>query len=225
MKILLVDDDPRLRQLVELALERAGYDVVTASDGQIALMHFTREAPALVVLDVGLPELDGFEVCRRIRARSDVPILFLTARDDEIDRVLGLELGADDYVTKPFSPRELVARVRAILKRVTQASSPDVVSHGRLRLDATAHSCHLGNQDVPLTATEFTLLATLISRPTQVHSRAQLVQALWGAHSQVSDRTVDSHLRNLRAKLAQAGWAEAIETVHGVGVRMRSAEA
>ena len=117
MKILLVDDDPRLRELVRLALERATYTVITAGDGQIAVTQATRENPDLIVLDIGLPEMDGFEVCRRIRLTSDVPIIFLTARDDEVDKVLGLELGADDYVTKPFSPRELVARVKAILKR------------------------------------------------------------------------------------------------------------
>mgnify|MGYP001111880778 CR=1 FL=1 len=222
MKILLVDDDPRLRDLVGLALERAGYQVVTAGDGQTALIHASREAPDLVVLDIGLPELDGFDVCRRIRAQSDVPILFLTARDDEIDRVLGLELGADDYVTKPFSPRELVARVRAILKRTAGPRPLPSLTHGRLSLNSVAHTCRLDTVDVPLTATEFTLLAVLVDRPTQIHSRAQLVQALWGMHSQVSDRTLDSHLRNLRAKLSRAGWAEAIETVHGVGLRMRA---
>jgi two-component system OmpR family response regulator len=225
MKILLVDDDPRLRDLVSLALERSGYQVVTASDGQVALTHAAREAPDLIILDIGLPELDGFDVCRHIRARSDVPILFLTARDDEIDRVLGLELGADDYVAKPFCPRELVARVRAILKRTAGPRPAALVAHGRISLDAAAHSCRLDKGNVLLTAPEFALLATLVERPTQVHSRAQLVQALWGVHSQVSDRTLDSHLRNLRAKLADAGWAEAIETVHGVGVRMQGAPA
>ncbi|MHA6265457.1 response regulator transcription factor [uncultured Aliiroseovarius sp.] len=221
MKILLVDDDPRLRDLVGLALERAGYQVVTASDGQIALVHAKRETPDLIVLDIGLPELDGFDVCRRIRAQSDVPILFLTARDDEIDRVLGLELGADDYVTKPFSPRELVARVRAILKRTTGPRAASILTHGGISLDTTAQRCRFGNNDIPLTATEFSLLAALVDRPTQVHSRAQLVRSIWGARSQVSDRTLDSHLRNLRSKLTHAGWADAIETVHGVGVRMQ----
>ncbi|MCZ4351024.1 response regulator transcription factor [Roseovarius aestuarii] len=226
MKILLVDDDPRLRDLVGVALERAGYDVVTASDGQIALTHASRENPDLIILDIGLPEMDGFDVCRRIRTQSDVPILFLTARDDEIDRVLGLELGADDYVTKPFSPRELVARVRAILKRTAPPRPPaSMMTHGRIQLDASSHSCHLDACDVPLTATEFTLLATLVERPTQVHSRAMLIAAIWGAHSQVSDRTLDSHLRNLRAKLAHAGGPETIETVHGVGVRLQGASA
>lgn len=167
MKILLVDDDPGLRDLVGLALERAGFRVVTASDGQIALTHAARETPDLIVLDIGLPELDGFEVCRRIRTRSEVPILFLTARDDEIDLILGLEMGADDYVTKPFSPRELVARVRAILKRTSGPRPTFVMSHGRITLDPGAHTCRLDGQSVPLTATEFTLLAALVERPSQ----------------------------------------------------------
>ena len=190
MKILVVDDDARLREVVSIALERAGFAVVTAGDGQRALTHAAREAPDLIVLDVGLPERDGFEVCRRIRATSDVPILFLTARDDEIDRVLGLELGADDYVTKPFSPRELVARVNAILKRATGG------------------------------ATESSLLALLLRDPARVLSRAQAVDAIWGAGSDISGRTLDSHLRNLRRKLADAGCADGIETAHGVGMRM-----
>lgn len=222
MKILLVDDDPRLRELVGLALERAGYSVVTASDGAQALIHAQREAPALIVLDIGLPELDGFEVCRRLRQTSEVPILFLTARDDEIDRVLGLELGADDYVTKPFSPRELVARVRAILKRSQGQARAAVLAHGPITLEPGAHLCRVGAQDVALTSTEFSLLETMVARPSQIHSRAQLVEAIWGAHSQVADRTLDSHLRNLRAKLTQAGWADGIETVHGVGMRLRA---
>ncbi|WP_170763678.1 response regulator transcription factor [Ruegeria lacuscaerulensis] len=221
MKILLVDDDPGLRDLVGLALERAGFQVVTASDGQIAVTHAAREAPDLIVLDIGLPEMDGFEVCLRIRARSEVPILFLTARDDEIDRVLGLEMGADDYVTKPFSPRELVARVKAILKRTAAPRPASTLSHGRITMDASAHICKLDGNTVPLTATEFTLLATLIERPSHVHSRTQLIQAVWGVLSQVSDRTLDSHLRNLRAKLSQAGCAGVIQTVHGVGVRIQ----
>ncbi len=224
MKILLVDDDPRLRALVRLALERAGFAVVTAGDGQSALIHAAREAPDLVVLDIGLPELDGFEVCRRIRARSAVPILFLTARDDEIDRVLGFEMGGDDYVTKPFSPRELVARVRAILRRAGGLSGAEVLRHGPLALDQDARSCRLGTTEVPLTGTEFALLAVLMAQPGKMQGRMALVAALWGASSPVSDRTLDSHLRNLRRKLAQAGWAGAIDTVHGQGMRMAAAE-
>lgn len=222
MKILVVDDDPRLRELVAIALERAGHLVITAADGQLALIHAAREAPDLIVLDIGLPELDGFEVCRRIRTRSEVPILFLTARDDEIDRILGLELGADDYVTKPFSPRELVARVKAILKRTTQGAAA-VARHGAITLDRKAHSCLVGDESVALTAMEFTLLDELLVAAGQVRTRAQLINALWGASSPVSDRTLDSHLRNLRRKLAEAGSADAVETLHGVGIRLKAA--
>ena len=220
MTILIVDDDPRLRDLVRLALERAGYEVLTAADGKSALVHAAREAPALIVLDVGLPEMDGFEVCRRIRASSGVPILFLTARDDEIDRILGLELGADDYVTKPFSPRELVARVRAILKRSAGPATSAQLRVGELVLDSRARLCSLSGTRVSLTATEFGLLAELMKDPTRLISRRTLVAALWGVQSDVSDRTLDSHLRNLRRKLADVGCPDAIETVHGQGMRM-----
>jgi two-component system, OmpR family, response regulator len=220
MKILLVDDDPRLRDLVALALERAGYGVITASDGQRALMHAAREKPDLIVLDVGLPEMDGFEVCRRIRAASEVPILFLTARDDEVDRIVGLELGADDYVTKPFSPRELVARIKAILKRSRGPDAPPALQHGRITLDPSAHQCVVEGREVALTATEFKLLAHCLAAPARLHPRSQIIAAIWGAHSAVSDRTLDSHLRNLRHKLAAAGCPDAIETVHGIGVKI-----
>jgi two-component system, OmpR family, response regulator len=220
MKILLVDDDPRLRDLVTLALERAGYAVLTAGDGQRALMHAAREQPDLIVLDVGLPEMDGFEVCRRIRAASDVPILFLTARDDEIDRIVGLELGADDYVTKPFSPRELVARVRAILKRSAGRAATQVLRHGRITLDPAAHECRVDEQEAILTGTEFKLLAMLLAAPTRLQTRPKIASVVWGANSQVSDRTLDSHLRNLRQKLAQSGCPDAVETLHGIGIKM-----
>ena len=220
MKVLVVDDDPRLRELVVIALERAGFATITAADGQAALTHATREAPDLIVLDIGLPEMDGLEVCRRIRNGSDVPILFLTARDDEIDRILGLEMGADDYVTKPFSPRELVARVRAILKRSTGATSEKSLYHKGLELDRARHICRMAEVTVDLTATEMAILATLMRAPDRVFSRPQLTDAIWGPGSPVSDRTLDSHLRNLRRKLAEAGAGEAIRTLHGVGIGM-----
>ena len=220
MKILIVDDDPRLRDLVRLALERAGYAVITAADGQSALTHAAREAPDLIVLDVGLPEMTGFDVCRRIRARSEVPILFLTALDDQIDRILGLELGADDYVTKPFSPRELVARVRAILKRSGAPAALPVLRHGRISLDRAGHACRVGDSALSLTATEYRLIDLLLTDPARLLPRQTLVAALWGAHSDVSDRTLDSHLRNLRRKLADAGCPDAIETLHGQGIRL-----
>jgi two-component system OmpR family response regulator len=220
MKILIVDDDPRLRELVRLALERAGHAVIAAANGAQALVQVARERPDMILLDVGLPEMDGFETCRRIRAGSDVPILFLTARDDEIDRVLGLELGADDYVTKPFSPRELVARVRAILKRCAGPAAPALLEQGRLSLDLNRRMCRVGDTEVALTATEFSLLATLMRDPARLTPRAELIAAIWGARSLVSDRTLDSHLRNLRRKLAEAGCTEVVETVHGQGMRM-----
>ena len=219
MKILVVDDDPRLRDLVALALERAGFTVITAANGQTALTHAARENPDLVVLDIGLPELDGLEVCRRLRARSSVPVLFLTARADEIDRILGLELGADDYVTKPFSPRELVARVRAILKRSQPAPAARALRHGTLTLDPARHLCQVHNQPVALTSAEMSLLAALMQHPDMVQPRAKLIEDVWSGED-ISDRTLDSHLRNLRAKLARAGAPEAIQTLHGIGIKM-----
>ncbi len=223
MKILVVDDDPRLREVVTIALERAGFVVVAAADGQRALTHAAREAPDLIVLDIGLPEIDGLEVCRRLRARSDVPVIFLTARDDEIDRVVGLELGADDYVTKPFSPRELIARIRAVLKRAGGPAPAAVLRHGGIALDPAAHLCRVDGVEVALTATEMRILDQLMRRPALTVSRAQLIAQVWGAGSDVSDRTLDSHLRNLRAKLTKAGDGDAIQTVHGVGIRLGSA--
>ncbi len=219
MKILVVDDDPRLRDLVTIALERADFTVIVAANGQQALTHAARENPDLIVLDIGLPELDGLEVCRRLRARSQVPILFLTARADEIDRIVGLELGADDYVTKPFSPRELVARVRAILKRANPAMLVQSLRHGQLMLDPDRHLCSVAGTAATLTAAEMALLARLMQHPDMVQTRAGLIEQVWG-DSDISDRTLDSHLRNLRRKLADAGCADAIETLHGIGIRM-----
>ncbi len=225
MKILVVDDDPQLRSLVGLALDRAGFAVVTAADGQSALMQAARELPDLIVLDQGLPELDGLEVCRRIRAKSEVPIVFLTARDDELDRVLGLELGADDYVTKPFSPRELVARIKAILKRARGGAASPVLRHGQVTVEPARHFCKVGEAEIPLTGTELAILKCLIQSPERVTTRPALVDQVWGAGSPVSDRTLDSHLRNLRAKLAEAGCPDAIDTLHGVGLRMGPCQA
>jgi len=219
MKILVVDDDPRLRDLVTLALERAGHTTLTAANGAQALTHAMRESPDLIVLDIGLPEMDGLEVCRRIRARSQTPILFLTARADEVDRIVGLELGADDYVTKPFSPRELVARVHAILKRLAPATTTRALTHGPLTLDPARHLCSVAGQPVTLTAAEMALLARLMHHPDMVQTRAALIENVW-PNTDIADRTLDSHLRNLRRKLADAGAPEAIETLHGIGIRM-----
>lgn len=221
-RILVVDDDPDILEVTRFAIEKAGYAPLLASDGLTALDTNRQENPDLIVLDIGLPEKDGLEVCRDIRKSSDVPILFLTARDDEVDRIVGLELGADDYLTKPFSPRELVARIKAILKRSAPSpAQPDpVLSQGSLHLDAERHLCRFASTAVTLTGSEFRLLATLMARPDRVLSRAQLIDALYGYNIHVSDRTIDSHIRNVRAKLAQAGCAEGIVTIHGVGLRM-----
>ena len=225
--ILVVDDDPQIRDVLSLALGRAGFDVVMARDGAEGLDQASRASPALAVLDIGLPEMDGLELCKAIRRTSDLPILFLTARDDEVDRILGLELGGDDYVTKPFSPRELVARVRAILKRTAAreaaAEQPETASAlqiGILSLMPESHVCKVSDTDVTLTSTELSILEKLMSRSTQVFSRPALVDAIWGPGMVVSDRTLDSHLRNLRSKLADAGCPDAVETLHGVGLRM-----
>ena len=221
-RILVVDDDPQIRDVVRIALAHAGHEVATAADGAAALARFGREVPDLVVLDIALPEMDGREVCRQIRRRGEVPVVFLTAEGDEIDRVVGLELGADDYVVKPFSPRELVARVGAVLKRTQGAARPGVgaLRRGCLTLDPGQHDCRIDGRPVALTAREMELLARLMARPDQVMPRPQLVDAIYGTNVNVSDRTMDSHLRNLRAKLAAHGCADAIDTVHGVGIRM-----
>ncbi|MCL4109731.1 UNVERIFIED_CONTAM: hypothetical protein GTU68_018458 [Idotea baltica] len=219
--ILIVDDDPQIRDVLNIALGQAGFKVSQARDGIRALAEVERLSPDLVVLDIGLPEMDGLEVCRKLRVFSQVPVLFLTARDDEIDRVVGFELGGDDYVTKPFSPRELVARIKAILKRVqSPAVTEDILTRGDLQVNVTRHECTFARAMVSLTATEMAILARLMERPDHVSTRPQLTDAVYGSNIHVSDRTLDSHLRNVRRKLEEVGAADAIETVHGVGVRM-----
>lgn len=217
-KILIADDDPNIRNVLRIALEAAGMQVTEASNGQVAVTEAARSAPDLVVLDIGMPEMDGMEACKTIRRTSQVPILFLTARDDEIDRVLGFELGADDYVSKPFSPRELVLRIRAILGRGQRA--PQVLEQGKLRLSPSEHRCDFAGQDLPLTATEFTLLHHLIKAPDRVRSKNDLIEAVYGHNTELSGRTIDSHIRNIRQKAAQIGCNDVISTVHGVGVRL-----
>jgi two-component system OmpR family response regulator len=223
--ILIVDDDPQIRQVLRVALKQAGHSVTEAGDGAEALAKARNGRADLIVLDIGLPRMDGLEVCRTLRAERDTPVLFLTARDDEIDRVLAFEMGADDYVAKPFSPRELVARIRAILRRGNAGGGSATQARGCLTVDPARHSCHVQGQAVDLTAREMAILAHLMQQPDMVRSRAQLIAAVYGAHVHVSDRTLDSHLRNLRAKLAAAGCADAVETVHGVGIRMGPCQA
>ena len=226
-KILVADDDPGIRDVICFALEREGFSHDVATDGEEALRKALSGGFDLLVLDIGMPERDGLEVCREIRRGSGLPILFLSARDEEIDRILGLELGADDYVTKPFSPRELTARVKAILKRAAAAAAPrdgEERTHGRLRLMADARRVECAGEPVELTAREFDLLHALMRRPAMVFTRDQLMTAIYGGGIHVSGRTIDSHVRNLRAKLARAGCEKVIETVHGVGFRLHAAE-
>ena len=224
-RILIADDEPNIREVISFALERAGYTVVVARNGAEALQVLRRGPVDLIVLDIGMPEMDGLEVCRQIRKNSDVPILFLSARDEEIDRVLGLEIGGDDYVTKPFSARELVARVNVILKRARNggAKGPAVMSHGQVRLDVARHGVWFGDRELSLTALEFEILTAFMGRPEVVFNREQIMSAAYGASTFVSDRTIDSHIRNLRAKFADAGCGSIIETVHGVGFRLGAA--
>ncbi|MFT3728825.1 MAG: response regulator transcription factor [Terricaulis sp.] len=228
--ILVVDDDPHIREVICFALEKAGMRVASAQDGAEAMAQFERAPADLIVLDIGMPEMDGLEVCRQLRRRSDVPILFLSARSDEIDRVLGLELGGDDYVTKPFSPRELVVRVNTILKRAkngadTKAPTEGVLARDALRLDPDRFDVSFANKQVQLTALEFSILRMLAARPGVVFSRDRIMDSAYSGNVHVSDRTIDSHIRNIRGKFAAVGCASVIDTVHGVGFRLGDVKA
>jgi two-component system, OmpR family, response regulator len=225
-KILVVDDDAHIREVVQFALEKAGLEVIEAGDGRRALELFSGLKPDLVILDITMPEMDGLAVCREIRKSFDTPILFLSSRADEVDRVVGLEIGGDDYVTKPFSPRELVARVQVILKRArakpTDAPAVKELRHGSVRLDVQGHAAYLKDKKIQLTATEFAILTTFLHSPERVLSRDQLMDAAYDTDISVSDRTIDSHIRHVRGKYARAGCKEIIETVHGVGYKLGS---
>jgi two-component system OmpR family response regulator len=226
--ILVVDDDPHIRDVVRFAFEKSGMAISIAQNGKEALRQFDHNVHELIVLDIGMPEMDGLEVCRQIRKTSDTPILFLSARDEEIDRILGLEIGGDDYVTKPFSPRELVARVNAILRRArtVPASGPaKTLSHGGLAIDPDARTASFQDMPVALTALEFAILRTLLARPGFVFTRELILDAAYAGNIHVADRTIDSHIRNIRAKVASAGCASVIETVHGVGFKLGRCEA
>jgi two-component system OmpR family response regulator len=232
-KVLVVDDDRHIRDVVAFALRKEGIVVAEAGDGAAALAAVEREQPDLVVLDILMPEMDGTDVCRRLRLNSSIPIIFLSSKDDEVDRIVGLELGGDDYVTKPFSPRELVARVKAVLRRRDgpSAAPPEAdpkphrtLRHGALVLDLDAHVATWDGKVVDLTATEFAMLRTLAERPGTVYSRDSLMERGYVDRRYVSDRTIDSHVRRIRAKLAAAGGAP-IETVHGVGYKLASGSA
>ncbi len=219
-RILLVDDEHAIQTLLSYPLRKDGYDVVQATDGRAALDRFSEGTYDLVVLDLMLPKLDGLEVCRRIRATSRVPIVFLSSRGEELDRVMGLELGGDDYLAKPFSTRELVSRVKAVLRRAAPDEKIEApVVAGALRIDPIEHRCFAGTVEIALTATEFRLLQALMERPGRVFTRDALMEVAYEGAHHVSERTLDSHVRGVRAKLREAG-VDPIETVHGVGYRL-----
>jgi DNA-binding response OmpR family regulator len=219
--ILVVDDEPKIVRLVADYLSAAGFTVVTARSGDEGLMRVRTDAPDLVVLDLGLPGLDGLDVTRAIRRSVELPIIMLTARDDETDRIIGLELGADDYVTKPFSPRELVARVRAVLRRHSGAGESETLRAGDLVLDVPRMRVLRGDRPVELTATEFSLLAAMARQPGRVFTRSQLLDAIHGVAFESYERAIDAHVKNIRRKLEPEPRAPRyLLTVYGVGYRL-----
>ena len=222
--ILVVDDEPKIADLARDYLEHAGFEVLVSGDGRVALELARRRQPDLVVLDLGLPGLDGLEVTRELRRAGDVPIVMLTARDDELDKLLGLELGADDYITKPFSPRELVARVKAVLRRSERdgasAADGDRIVAGDIVLDVPRMRVDVAGRSVELTPTEFGLLATLARRPGRIYTRGQLLDALRGVAFESYERSIDAHVKNLRRKIEPVPREPRyVLTVHGVGYR------
>ncbi len=224
--ILVVDDEPRIVQLARDYLEHAGFTVLTASDGQGALMTARTRNPDLVVLDLGLPGLDGLDVTRALRRDSGVPIVMLTARSEESDKLVGLELGADDYLTKPFSPKELVARVRAVLRRTDPArAAADVIRAGDVELDVNRMRVTVGDRRIDLTPTEFQLLATLARQPGRILTRSQLLDALHGVAFDSYERAIDAHVKNIRRKIEPDPRAPRyLQTVFGVGYRFADVE-
>ncbi len=218
--ILVVDDEPKIARLARDYLEKHGYRVITAADGQSALTNARREKPDLVILDLMLPQMDGREVCKILRRESDVPIIMLTALAEEVDQITGLEIGADDYITKPFSPRALVARVRALLRRTKgEVKPPSFIRVGALEIDPEKYTVTCNHAPIHLTPNEFKLLQLLASHPGQTLTREQLLEDLHGAASSI-DRSVDSHIKNLRKKLELDPNSPSIETVYGIGYRI-----
>ena len=221
-KILIIEDDHDIVEMIEYNLSSAGYDVKSASDGQAGLKSVKRDRPDLIILDIMLPGLDGFEICQMLRSDGDtaqIPIIILSAKSQETDKVVGLELGADDYMTKPFSPRELVARVKAILRRSERSVSGGIVERGGLVLDNARRKVTVAGEEVILTATEFNMLEYLARRAGVVLSRGAILDGLYGDDAAVFDRTIDAHIKSLRSKLGEA--KDCIETVRGVGYRFR----
>jgi DNA-binding response OmpR family regulator len=217
--VVVVDDEPNIADLVDLYLAREGFRVLKTGTGEAGLQAVREHRPRLVVLDVGLPDVDGLEVCKRLRATSQVPVIFLTARDSEVDRVLGLELGGDDYLTKPFSPAELVARVKAVLRRVDGGAAAEVIQCVRVAIDAGRREVRVAGEPVEFTTKEFELLRYLAERPGLALSRQQILDGVWGYDWYGDARTVDVHIAQVRKKL---GDAVEIKTVRGVGYRLES---
>ena len=222
-RVLIVEDDSDILNLLSYNVQAAGFDVVTAVDGNAALAMVRQHSPDLVLLDLMIPGIDGFEVCRELKRGSEtrnIPVIMLTARGEEVDRIVGLELGADDYVVKPFSPRELILRIRAVLRRsAPEAIVESVWQNDGLRVDFDGHKLSVDGEDMPLTATEFKLLSELIRNTGKVQTRDQLLDRVWAYQFDGYARTVDTHVRRLRQKLGQ--YSEWVETVRGVGYRFR----
>jgi DNA-binding response OmpR family regulator len=220
-KILVVDDEPKIIQLTQDYLENAGFSVISAGDGERALAIIQVEKPDLVVLDLGLPGMDGLDVCRSIRKTSNLPIIMLTARDEETDKLVGLELGADDYITKPFSPKELVARVRSVLRRSELVQEGrEVIRVGDVTLDLPRMQVTVGDEEIELTATEFQLLQALASQPGRIFTRSQLLNAVHGVAIESYERAIDAHIKNIRRKLEPIPHEPRyIQTIYGVGYR------
>ncbi len=222
--IALVDDDRNILTSVSIALEAEGYEVRTYGDGEEALREISRNPPSLAVLDIKMPKMDGMELLAELKKRSDLPIIFLTSKDDEVDEAMGLRLGADDYIKKPFSQRLLIERIRAVLRRLDPASGGgDLISRGHLMMDTSRHLCTWKEKQVNLTVTEFLLLHALATNPGHVKSRDQLIDAAYGENIYVDDRTIDSHIKRLRRKFrAAVPDFDEIETLYGVGYRYKS---
>ncbi len=222
-RILIVDDEPHILELAKMYLEREGFQVEGVANGRDALAKQAASKPDFIILDLMLPDIDGFEVCRQIRTKSDVPILMLTARKEDVDKIVGLELGADDYFTKPFNPRELVARVKAILRRYQAGPKADkIIELSRLRIDLTRHEVTVSGQPIKLRTKEFALLATFAQNLGMVFSRDKLLDLVWGYDYYGETRTVDVHVNHLREKLVGSGVS--IETLRGTGYKMTAAE-
>lgn len=226
--VLVADDDPHILEVICFALKKAGMQTHTAKDGKDVLEAVANHDIQLIILDINMPEYDGLEVCREIRKTSDIPILFLSSRDEEIDRIIGLEIGGDDYVTKPFSPRELIARVKVILKRTQaqqkQPPEKDLLSRGLLNLEPYKHVVSWNNKPLKLTATEFSILRAFLEQPERVFNRDNIIETAYAMNIHVSDRTIDSHIRHIRSKFQDIGCDTLIETIHGVGYKLGTCE-